>query len=311
MNMRIISSRLMNALMETHMFEFRKSALTKRKSSLHDFHIAFLDRMIHHRFILVRTNRASRVHDIAAYFTTIDGGEYKFFLHRTHRHHIIEFLRQLNRWIARNHTQTRAGRIQQHSIKDRAEMVAQLTSVQVTHDHILEPHSMYIAIHSFQSFMIHVIRDQHSAILHQLRAMRRLAPGRTTHVQHFLPRLDIQRQCRQQGSCALNHVIASQVFRGRTNRNGGSNLRPTAPTTTIDFESALAPCRQRVEIDTAVNQQLGQVTSSTFQSVRPNRERALLFIRFQERQTFVGIENRQKHIHQIQVIAIITRHRMR
>mmetsp|Transcript_71779 Transcript_71779/g.114249 ORF Transcript_71779/g.114249 Transcript_71779/m.114249 type:complete len:307 (+) Transcript_71779:115-1035(+) len=275
-DVRIISARLVHIAVEPQVFEFGESWLSKRQSSVNQLDEALFDGVLNDRLVFVGTDRARGIHDVSAHFAAIDGAQNELLLQRTHLDHIIELFAEFDGRISGDDTQARARCIEQHAIKDGMKVRRQLASIQITNHHVLQSHAVHIAIDSFEPLVVHVIGHNHSGFAQQLSNVRGFAARSTAHIQHFVLALDVQCQGRQQRGRRLDHIISAQILRRRANRNG-------CRVAVVHFESGFAPLRQRINVETALNQQLGEVATTALERIGAQRQRPRLFVCFQKR----------------------------
>jgi len=125
------------------------------------------------------------------------------------------YLVNLDTRIFADHPGSRARCIQQNPIKT-AHHLWELSSVIVAHHDILAAHPVHVCCKRLCSLLIRVIRKYRASVLKKGRNVSRLSARRGSHVKNAFIGLRSQGDNGEERRGGLKHVVASQVFGGRT-----------------------------------------------------------------------------------------------
>jgi hypothetical protein len=108
--------------------------------------------------------------------------------------------------------------------------------------------------------LVRVVGEDKSRVLEKSREVCRLASGGGSHIKDPLPRLRSERNDGKERRGRLKHVVTSEVLRGGT--DGDSRLE--------HLEADLGPLADRLEVDTAVDERLGEIAAARTERVGPD-----------------------------------------
>lgn len=177
-------------------------------------------------------------------------------------------------------------------------MAAELAPVEMGHDAVADAHAGEVGDERGQTLLVHVVGDEDAGVLHECGDVGGLAAGGRGHVHDELSRLRVERHDREEGRGGLAHVVAGEVLRRA--RDGHLVL--------VDLEADLGPVAERVQVDTAVQEHLGQVAAARLERVGADDQRALRLVRLKELEALAGREHRQEAADQLGQVAEVLCH---
>lgn len=155
---------------------------------------------------------------------------------------------------------------------ERVIYLGDFSCVQIANDGVGDAHAMQIANDRVEALAIDVVGDQAPGVAHERGHVGRFAAGRGTRVQYAFVLVWRERHHGQHARGALDHVVAGQVL----GRGAHGHLR------VVHDQADLGPLAQRVQVDAAVNERLGEIATPRLQRVGAYRHRPLALVRLQE-----------------------------
>mmetsp|Transcript_84237 Transcript_84237/g.140474 ORF Transcript_84237/g.140474 Transcript_84237/m.140474 type:complete len:400 (-) Transcript_84237:515-1714(-) len=207
--------------MEPHVTTLCKARAPKWQASIHETHLPLLQCVVNHRFILFNKDRACGVYNVIVLglvLAAIDGGQQQLLLQFSGLVHLLQGLGHLHLRVFGDDTRARAGGIQQHTVHVAADS-RQFSAIVVDCHDIAAAQAMHIGRQGLKSFAIRIVGDYNPTVFHHLADVSRLPSRGCSDVQDFLPLFWSQRDDWEQGSCSLQHILASQILGGTTQCN--------------------------------------------------------------------------------------------
>ncbi|KAH3659545.1 hypothetical protein OGATHE_005590 [Ogataea polymorpha] len=179
-----------------------------------------------------------------------------------------------------NDTCSRAWRVQEYSIEPTNDL-RKLARIIVADHSVGAPQTMNIGDQRLGSCFVGVVREHTPGVLHESRNVGRFSARSSCHVQNPLVFLRIQGHHRQERRGGLKDVMSSQILRGGSDRN----LRVK------HLESDFSPWPYWLQINSLVDQGLGQLSASGHQGVGSDRHWSMNFVGLEE---LNGLRRREK-----------------
>ena len=173
--------------------------------------------------------------------------------------------------------------------------LADLAAIQVAHNRVGDSQAVQVADDRVETLAVGVVGHQAAGVLHQGGDVAGLAAGRRAHVEHLLVLLGRERHHGQHTGRALQHVVAGQVL----GRGADRHLR------LVDDKADLGPLANRIQVDAAVDERLGEVASTRLQRIRANGDRTLHFVRLEQLDHLAQREQAEQLVDEELVVRVV------
>ena len=165
--------------------------------------------------------------------------------------------------ILADDARTAARRVQQHTVEP-AHDLRELAPVVRAHDDVLAPQAVDVRSQTLRARLVQLVREDDARVLHERGHVRRLASGRTRHVEHALARLGAEGDDGEERRRGLQHVVACEVL-----RRGADGDRALE-----DLQTDVRPLADRLEVDATVDEGLCEVSPPCAEGVRADGDRS-------------------------------------
>ena len=153
--------------------------------------------------------------------------------------------------------------VKQNTVKP-AHDLRKLPTVIRAHDDVLAPQAVDVRSQTLRARLVQLVREDDARVLHERGHVRRLASGRTRHVEHALARLGAEGDDGEERRRGLQHVVACEVL-----RRGADGDRALE-----DLQTDVRPLADGLEVDAAVDEGLREVSPPCAEGVRADGDRS-------------------------------------
>jgi len=259
--------------------------------------MAVLQSIVDNPLVLLNWNGTRWVHDVAASLwvriDAINCSENQFFLQMTEPHNVFLGLLRLDLGVSCNDAEASAGSVQQTTVEF-LKHIGQFATILTRDNGVWNTQSVHVSVQWLETLFLHVVCNQNACVFHELSDIRCFTAWGSSHIQNTLIWLGSKGHHGQERTWWLEDVVASQVLRGCTD----GNLR------LINFQSNLRPLSNRVQTDTSLNQNFGQILTLSFERVSSDSHGSLILISLNKVERLLRTEQIKDQLQQVQVVVV-------